>query len=58
MRAKNGLGAAAMHLLETRLKLIGAIAQALNDRGIRTARGGQWHVSTVQKLLARAERLG
>lgn len=31
-----------------------AIAEALNARGIRTARGGQWHVSTVQNLLGRA----
>jgi DNA invertase Pin-like site-specific DNA recombinase len=31
-----------------------AIAQALNDRGIRTARGGSWHDSTVRNLLARA----
>jgi DNA invertase Pin-like site-specific DNA recombinase len=30
-----------------------AIAEALNARGIRTARGGRWHVSTVQNLLAR-----
>ncbi|MCK1496081.1 recombinase family protein [Bradyrhizobium sp. 188] len=30
-----------------------AIAQALNDRGIRTARGGSWHDSTVRNLLAR-----
>ena len=30
------------------------IADALNARGIRTARGGRWHVSTVQNLLARA----
>jgi DNA invertase Pin-like site-specific DNA recombinase len=29
------------------------IAQALNDRGIRTARGGAWHNSTVRNLLAR-----
>jgi hypothetical protein len=29
------------------------IAQALNDRGIRTARGGVWHNSTVRNLLAR-----
>ncbi|MBA3518494.1 MAG: recombinase family protein [Rhizobiales bacterium] len=32
------------------------IAAALNARGIRSPRGGQWHVSTVQNLLARAER--
>ena len=30
-----------------------AIAEALNARGIRTARGGQWHAMTVQNLLAR-----
>jgi hypothetical protein len=30
-----------------------AIAQALNARGIRTARGGVWHDSTVRNLLAR-----
>jgi DNA invertase Pin-like site-specific DNA recombinase len=32
-----------------------AIATALNDRGVRTARGGEWHDSTVRNLLARAE---
>jgi len=31
-----------------------AIADALNARGIRTARGGEWHHSTVRNLLARA----
>jgi DNA invertase Pin-like site-specific DNA recombinase len=31
-----------------------AIAEALNTRGIRTARGGQWHAMTVQNLLVRA----
>ena len=31
-----------------------AIAEALNARGIRTARGGAWHAMTVQNLLARA----
>jgi hypothetical protein len=30
------------------------IAQALNDRGIRTARRGAWHNSTARNLLARA----
>ena len=28
------------------------IANALNDRGVRTARGGAWHNSTVRNLLA------
>lgn len=30
-----------------------AIAEALNARGIRTARGGAWYGSTVRNLLAR-----
>lgn len=30
-----------------------AVAAALNARGIRTARGGAWHDSTVRNLLAR-----
>jgi DNA invertase Pin-like site-specific DNA recombinase len=31
-----------------------AIAAALNARGVRTARGGEWHDTTVRNLLARA----
>jgi hypothetical protein len=31
-----------------------AIAAALNDRAVRTARDGAWHDSTVRNLLARA----
>ena len=31
-----------------------AISKALNQRGIRSARGGRWHVSSVRNLLARA----
>lgn len=30
-----------------------AIAQGLNDRHIKTARGGKWHPSSVRNLLAR-----
>lgn len=30
-----------------------AIAEALNARGVRTMRGGQWYASTVRNLLAR-----
>ena len=30
------------------------LASALNDRGVRTARGGRWHVSNVRNVLARA----
>jgi len=36
----------------------GSIACALNRRGVRTARGGRWHVSTVQNLLARSRAAG
>ena len=32
-----------------------AIAEQLNQRGIRTARGGNWHVSSVANILARAK---
>jgi DNA invertase Pin-like site-specific DNA recombinase len=30
-----------------------AIAKALNDQGVRTARGGAWHDSTVRNLLGK-----
>ncbi len=36
---------------------LAAIAEALNSCGIRSARGGRWHVSTVQNLMARAALL-
>jgi hypothetical protein len=32
-----------------------AIAEQLNQRGIRTARGGNWHVSSVANVLGRAK---
>jgi DNA invertase Pin-like site-specific DNA recombinase len=35
---------------------IGATAKALSQRGIRSPRGGQWHISSVANLLARAQR--
>jgi DNA invertase Pin-like site-specific DNA recombinase len=33
------------------------IARELNNRGIRTARGGRWHVSSVANLLTRTRKL-
>jgi DNA invertase Pin-like site-specific DNA recombinase len=33
------------------------IAEALNARGVATARGGRWHAQTVKNLRARAARL-
>jgi DNA invertase Pin-like site-specific DNA recombinase len=38
-------------------KTLREIADALNARGIRTARGGSWYASTVRNLLARHEPL-
>jgi DNA invertase Pin-like site-specific DNA recombinase len=34
-----------------------SIATALNNRGVRTARGGRWHVSTVRNLLTRSAQV-
>lgn len=31
-----------------------AVANALNSRGVRTARGGQWHAASVARVLGRA----
>jgi len=31
------------------------LAQALNDRGVKTARGGEWHASTVRNYELRAK---
>ncbi len=31
------------------------IADALNARGVRTARGGQWHPTTVRNVILRAQ---
>lgn len=36
---------------------LAGIAEALNARGIATARGGRWHASTVRNVLARADKL-
>jgi DNA invertase Pin-like site-specific DNA recombinase len=33
------------------------LAHALNDRGVRTARGGRWHVSNVKNVIDRATLL-
>jgi hypothetical protein len=34
-----------------------AITCALNERGVRPARGTRWYVSSVANLLARAQKL-
>jgi DNA invertase Pin-like site-specific DNA recombinase len=38
----------------TGVSTFAGIADALNARGIRSARGGKWHVSSVMNLLARS----
>jgi hypothetical protein len=40
------------------LRTLREIAAALNARGVRTARGGQWHSSTVHNLLSRSANRG
>jgi hypothetical protein len=32
------------------------LAGALNTRGVRTARGGRWHVSNVKNVIDRSNR--
>lgn len=41
-------------LQATGLTRLADIADALNTRGVRTARGGQWHASSVRNILLRA----
>jgi DNA invertase Pin-like site-specific DNA recombinase len=36
------------------ISTLAGVAEALNTRGLRSARGGKWHVSAVENLLARA----
>jgi DNA invertase Pin-like site-specific DNA recombinase len=50
--------AASMQLIIESLRSAGmtdlrSLADALNQRGVRTARGGRWHVSNVRNLLRR-----
>ena len=37
---------------------LGATAEALNERGMLTPRGGRWHKSSVRNLKARLDQLG
>jgi hypothetical protein len=36
---------------------IEALTRGLNERGVRSARGGRWHVSSVTNLLTRTQKL-
>ncbi|CCQ72544.1 recombinase family protein [Magnetospira sp. QH-2] len=44
-------------LREEGIKSLGAVAEALNERGMLTPRGGRWHKSSVRNLLDRLERI-
>ena len=46
------------HLRSEGLTSLPALAGALNERQMRTPRGGQWHPSSVRNLLARLEQAG
>jgi DNA invertase Pin-like site-specific DNA recombinase len=49
-----GLLPVVLAIRQTGAKTLEAMSQALNQRGIRTARGGKWHASSVAKLFVRA----
>lgn len=34
-----------------------ALAEALNIRGVRTARGGEWHATTVRNLIGKIPKV-
>ena len=50
-----GLMPVVLAIRNTGATTLEAMSQALNQRGIRAARGGRWHVSSVANLLARAQ---
>jgi DNA invertase Pin-like site-specific DNA recombinase len=43
-------------LRESGVSDLRGLAHALNTRGVRTARGGRWHVSNVKNVIDRADR--
>jgi DNA invertase Pin-like site-specific DNA recombinase len=67
-RGKAAVTAGADKFADNVLPIIGAIkaggittlqgiAEALNARGIKTARGGRWHITTVARLISRSDSL-
>ena len=51
-----GLLPVVLAIRQTGANTLEAMSQALNQRGIRTARGGPWRASSVANLFVRAER--
>jgi hypothetical protein len=48
-----GLAPVVRELHSEGISTLRGIADALNDRGIMTRRGGRWHVSNVRALVTR-----
>jgi DNA invertase Pin-like site-specific DNA recombinase len=53
----SGLLPVVLAIRQTGAKTLEAMSQALNQRGIRTARGGKWRASSVANLFVRAQKL-
>jgi hypothetical protein len=53
----SGLLPVVLAIRQTGAQTLDAMSQALNQRGIRTARGGKWHASSVANLFVRAQRV-
>jgi DNA invertase Pin-like site-specific DNA recombinase len=52
----SGLLPVVLAIRQTGAQTLEAMSQALNQRGIRTARGGRWRASSVANLYTRARR--
>jgi DNA invertase Pin-like site-specific DNA recombinase len=52
----SGLLPVVLAIRQTGAKTLEAMSQALNQRGIRTARGGTWRASSVANLFVRARK--
>jgi hypothetical protein len=52
----SGLLPVVLSIHQTGAETLEAMSQALNQRGIRTARPGKWRPSSVANLLTRARR--
>jgi DNA invertase Pin-like site-specific DNA recombinase len=53
----SGLLPVVLAIRQTGAKTLEAMSQALNQRGIRTARGGAWRASSVANLFVRARQM-
>jgi len=49
------VGPVIREIMSSGVRSLKGIADALNSRGIHTARGGQWHAATVRNILGRLQ---